>query len=100
MLRRLGQRALLLISLYIKRNEMAVGDFEMSQKQFVISNDQMAAIIVDVLGIVLVLVGSLIVHAHSNSGVGLALYWLGFVLLIVALIIFVLGMRKVNVTKN
>ena len=79
---------------------MAVRDFEMSQKQFIISNDQMAAIIMDVVGIILVLVGALIVHARSNSGVGLTLYWLGFALLIVALIIFVLTMRKINVQKT
>jgi hypothetical protein len=49
----------------------------MNPKKFVINNDQMAAIIVDVVGIILVLVGALIVHSHSNSGVGLALYFVG-----------------------
>jgi drug/metabolite transporter (DMT)-like permease len=60
----------------------------------------MVAISVDVIGIILVLIGALIVHAHSNSGLGLGLYWLGFVLLIVALIIFVLTMRKVSTQKT
>ena len=72
----------------------------MSQKQFVMSSEQMAAIIVDVLGIILVLVGALIVRAHSGSRLGAGSYWLGFALLIVALIIFVLTMRKTNVPKT
>ena len=72
----------------------------MGQKQFVMNTDQMVAISVDVIGIILVLIGALIVHAHSNSGLGLGLYWVGFVLLIVALIIFVLTMRKVSMQKT
>jgi protein-S-isoprenylcysteine O-methyltransferase Ste14 len=88
------------VSLYMKRNQMAKGDFRMSQKQFVMNTDQMVAISVDVIGIILVLIGALIVHAHSNSGLGLGLYWVGFVLLIVALIIFVLTMRKVSTQKT
>ena len=79
---------------------MTKGDFRMSQKQFVMNTDQMVAISVDVIGIILVLIGALIVHAHTNSGLGLGLYWLGFVLLIVALIIFVLTMRKVSTQKT
>ena len=84
--------------LIYEKKRMAVGDFEMSQKQFVINNDQMAAIVVDVVGIILVLVGALMARAH-HPFLGAVSYWIGFVLLIVALIIFVLGMRRVNVQK-
>ena len=72
----------------------------MSQKQFIINSEQMVAISVDVIAIILVLVGALIVHAKSSSRLGLGLYWLGFALLIVALIIFVLTMRKANTQKT
>jgi putative Mn2+ efflux pump MntP len=85
--------------LIYEKKRMAVGDFEMSQKQFVINNNQMAAIVVDLLGIIFVLVGALIVRAH-HPFLGAVSYWIGFVLLIVALIIFVLGMRRLNVQKT
>jgi protein-S-isoprenylcysteine O-methyltransferase Ste14 len=88
------------VSLNMKRNQTTKGDSRMGQKQFVMNTDQMVAISVDVIGIILVLIGALIVHAHSNSGLGLGLYWLGFVLLIVALIIFVLTMRKISTQKT
>jgi len=70
------------------------------EKSVVMNNMQLTTIAVDVIGIILVLIGALIVHAHSNSRLGLGLYWLGFVLLIVALIIFVLTMRKVGVKRS
>ena len=63
-------------------------------------DNQMAAIVLDILGIVLVLVGATIARAHSGTGVGVLLYWLGFVLLIVALIIFVWSMRKPKAEKT
>lgn len=56
----------------------------------------MVAIFLDVIGIILVLVGAAIARAHSGQGVGLGIYWVGFVLLIVSLILFVLGMRKAS----
>ena len=50
----------------------------------------------DVLGIVLVLVGALYTHYHENSVAGEIVFWVGFVVLIVALILFVwvMGNRK------
>ncbi|MGO8807690.1 MAG: hypothetical protein ACLQO7_14060 [Candidatus Bathyarchaeia archaeon] len=72
----------------------------MSEKQFYASSNQMVAIILDVLGIILVLVGASIARAHSGQGVGLGIYWVGFILLIVALIIFIWSMRKPPVEKT
>ena len=72
----------------------------MSEKQFYASSNQMVAIILDVLGIILVLVGASIARAHSGQGVGLGIFWVGFVLLIVSLILFVWSMRKPNVEKT
>ncbi len=66
---------------------------------FYATSNQMVAIILDVLGIILVLVGASIARAHSGQGVGLGIYWVGFILLIVALIIFVWSMRKPPVEK-
>ena len=59
----------------------------------------MVAIVLDILGIIFVLVGATIARAHSGTGMGVLLYWIGFVLLIVALIMFVWHMRKPNVEK-
>jgi len=72
----------------------------MSEKQFYASSNQMVAIVLDVLGIILVLVGASIARAHSGQGVGLGIYWIGFILLIVALIIFIWSMRKPPVEKT
>ena len=72
----------------------------MSEKQFYATSNQMVAIILDILGILLVLVGATIARAHSGTGVGVLVYWLGFVLLIVALIIFVWSMRKPKAEKT
>jgi len=72
----------------------------MSEKQFYASSNQMVAIILDVLGIILVLVGASIARAHSGQGVGLGIYWVGFILLIVALIIFIWSMRKPPAEKT
>jgi len=58
------------------------------------------AILLDVIGIILVLVGASIARAHSGQGVGLGIFWVGFVLLIVSLILFVWSMRKPNVEKT
>ena len=71
----------------------------MSEKMFYATSNQVVAIVLDVLGIILVLVGATIARAHSGTGVGVLLYWVGFVLLIVALIMFVWHMRKPNVEK-
>ena len=43
----------------------------------------------DVLGIVLVLVGALYAHYHENSSAGEIVFWVGFAVLITALILFV-----------
>ena len=72
----------------------------MSEKQFYATSNQMVAILLDILGILLVLVGATIARAHSGTGVGVLVYWLGFVLLIVALIIFVWSMRKPKAEKT
>jgi len=65
------------------------------QKSFVLSNLQMTAVGVELVGIILVLVGGLITYAHAKSGLGLGLFWFGWVLLIVSLYLFVLSMRRV-----
>jgi drug/metabolite transporter (DMT)-like permease len=54
----------------------------------------MVAMILDILGILFVLVGGLYQYYHAKSGVGAALFWLGIVLLIVALILFAWNMMK------
>ncbi|MGA3288894.1 MAG: hypothetical protein ABSD42_01465 [Candidatus Bathyarchaeia archaeon] len=72
----------------------------MSEKQFYASSNQVVAILLDVIGIILVLVGASIARAHSGQGVGLGIFWVGFVLLIVSLILFVWSMRKPNVEKT
>ena len=64
------------------------------QKSFVLSNLQMTAVGVELVGIILVLVGGLITYAHAKSGLGIGLFWAGWALLIIALIAFVLSMRK------
>jgi len=66
---------------------------------FYATSNQVVAILLDVLGIILVLVGATIARAHSGAGVGLIIYWVGFILLIVALIMFVWNMRKPNPEK-
>ena len=71
----------------------------MSDKQFSATTNQMVAVILDILGIIFVLVGAAIARAHSGEGVGLGIYWIGFVLLIVSLILFVWGMRKPSMEK-
>ena len=63
------------------------------QKSVVMNNEQLALVIADVLGIVLVLVGAIINYAHRSAG-GTALFWLGWVLLIIALIMMIMSMRK------
>ena len=63
------------------------------EKNVIMNNMQLLTIAADVLGIVLVLVGALINYAHrSASGVGL--FWIGWILLIIALIMMIMGMRK------
>ena len=64
------------------------------------SSNQMIAIILDILGIILVLVGGLYEYYHSKSGAGAGIFWLGIVLLIVALILFLWnGMKKPMMAK-
>ena len=66
----------------------------MTEKQMNTSSNQMVAMILDVLGIIFVLVGGLYEYYHAKSGGGAALFWLGIVLLIVALILFAWNMMK------
>ena len=53
----------------------------------------------DVLGIILVLVGALYTHYHEGSSAGEIAFWVGFVLLIVALILLVWSYGKPNREK-
>ena len=72
----------------------------MSEKQLNSSSNQMVAVILDVLGIILVLVGGLYGYYHAKSAGGAALFWVGIVLLIVALILFLWnGMKKPMMAK-
>ena len=66
----------------------------MSEKQMNTSSNQMVAMILDILGIIFVLVGGLYEYYHAKSGGGAALFWLGIVLLIVALVLFAWNMMK------
>jgi drug/metabolite transporter (DMT)-like permease len=68
--------------------------------QMMASSNQMIAIILDIIGIILVLVGGLYEYYHSKSGAGAGIFWLGIVLLIVALILFLWnGMKKSMMSK-
>ena len=71
----------------------------MTENKMLVNTNQMVAILLDVLGIILVLVGASVARAHSGQGVGLGIFWLGFVLLIVALILFIWNMMKPNMMK-
>jgi len=55
------------------------------------NSNQMIATILDILGIIIVLVGGLYEYYHPKSGAGAGVFWLGIVVLIVALIIFIWG---------
>ena len=72
----------------------------MSEKSFMVNSNQLIAILVDVLGIILVFVGASIARAHSGTGSGVVLYLVGIVLLIVALILFVINLRKPNMAQT
>ncbi len=71
----------------------------MTENKMLANTNQMVAILLDVLGIILVLVGASIARAHSGQGVGLGIFWIGFVLLIVALILFIWNIMKPNMMK-
>jgi drug/metabolite transporter (DMT)-like permease len=64
----------------------------MSEKQMNMSSNHMVAVILDVLGIIFVLVGGLYEYYHAKSGGGAALFWVGIVVLIVALVLFAWNM--------
>jgi len=59
-------------------------------------NMQLGAMIADVLGIILVLAAGLESYYHgAKSGASLALFWVGWILLIIALVIMLVSsMRK------
>ena len=58
-------------------------------------NTQLAALIADVLGIILVLAGGFESYYHgAKSSAGLALFWVGWILLIIALVLMLVSMRK------
>jgi len=64
------------------------------------NSNQMIATILDILGIIIVLVGGLYEYYHPKSGAGAGVFWLGIVVLIVALIIFIWGgMKKPSMAK-
>jgi len=64
------------------------------------NSNQMIATILDILGIIIVLAGGLYEYYHPKSGAGAGVFWLGIVVLIVALIIFVWsGMKKPSMAK-
>jgi len=52
--------------------------------------------ILDVLGIIFVIAGGLVTYFHSKSGAGVGLFWLGIVLLIVALVLWAWGMMMMK----
>jgi len=54
----------------------------------------------DVSGLILVLVGALYTYYHKGSSVGEIVFWVGFVLLILALMLFVWIKGKPNTAKN
>jgi protein-S-isoprenylcysteine O-methyltransferase Ste14 len=66
----------------------------MTEKKMMGNTSKMVAILLDVLGIIVVLVGALYTHYHEGSTLGEGVFWIGWVLLIVSLIIFVWDMRK------
>ena len=56
---------------------------------------QLGALIADVLGVIIVLAAGLESYYHgAKSGASVALFWVGWILLIIALIIMLVGMRK------
>ena len=66
----------------------------MGGRQFVVNSTQLIAILLDVIGLVLNLVGASIARAHPKLVAGFGLYWVGFALLILALIVFILSLRS------
>lgn len=69
-------------------------DLQMSKKRLAINSTQWTAIALDILGIILVLVGATIARNHAGSGLGVGVFWAGFILLIVSLILFVYSLYK------
>jgi protein-S-isoprenylcysteine O-methyltransferase Ste14 len=65
-----------------------------TEKQMDSSSNNMVAIILDILGILLVIVGGLITYARSRSVVGVGLFWIGIILLVISLILFIWAMMK------
>ena len=64
------------------------------------NSNQMIATILDILGIIIVLVGGLYEYYHPKSGAGAGVFWLGIVVLIVALILFIWnGMKTPSMAK-
>jgi hypothetical protein len=66
----------------------------MSSNPSSLLGDRRLAIVLDVLGILLVLVGALYSHANPSQGAGGGVFWLGIIILVVALILFVLNMNQ------
>jgi len=59
------------------------------------NNMQLGALIADVLGIIIVLAGGLVsYYKGAKYGGGIALFWVGWILLIIALVIMIVNMRK------
>lgn len=72
-----------------------MGDKQMSM----MGGNKMVAMILDILGIILVLAGGLYEYYHAKSGAGAAIFWIGIVLLIVALVLFAWDMMKKPMQK-
>jgi uncharacterized membrane protein len=72
----------------------------MGQRQFVLNSTQLIAILLDVIGLILNLIGAAIARGRPGSALSIGLYWVGFVLLVVALIAFVLSMRSVRASPS
>jgi hypothetical protein len=99
-------------SLICTLTEDATRDSKLSEKQLSVGSKQtilnhvrkaplLHVVFFDVLGIILVLVGALYTHYHEGSSAGEVVFWVGIVLLTVALIIFVWsGMRKPDMSKT
>lgn len=59
------------------------------------NNMQLGALIADVLGIIIVLAAGLESYYHgAKSGASVALFWVGWILLIIALVLMLVSMRK------
>ena len=79
---------------------MTEKQMNMSTNQMSTNSNGMIAAIIDILGIIIVVVGGLYEYYHAKSVQGAGLFWLGIVVLIVALILFMWSrMKKPTMAK-